>query len=476
MAQENRTSSPKKNRGCLSVLGWLVLIIVIICSFMDDSPPSSSEPATEPTVNPYLTAVPESLQDHPFLQSKGMGHCKTLTGDTLLTVIFVNDPDAGWTEEERSRTIADIGEVIQTITDDAAARGAVLTITPEYRTATVPFSFVRDEYTAWADSAMASAGLTDLSSAQQELAAQRGASSAPILLMSRQNNRSFAHCTSHSAEYAIVFRDTTSLYHELCHLYGAKDFYYPEEVRTRAELYFPESIMNGSSGVVDDLTAYLIGWKATLSGEAVIFLNATSYLTEENLQQAHKLEVYTGYVTDFSIGDTVYTGYLEHGWLHGEGKMIRDGATWEGTWDHGSLNGHGTFISAAGNSYVGDWVDHAMHGNGTFTWENGNVYVGEFAEGKRHGTGTFTWKDGTVYTGGFENNQMHGKGQITYTNGAVLTGTWVEDTISWGTMTYSNGDIYEGELAEGKRHGTGTYTYTNGKVLSGQWEDGEFVG
>ena len=474
MAQENNPSSPKKNRGCLSVLGWLVVIFAVI-HFFNNRSPSAGEPATEPTVNPYLTAVPENLQDHPFLQSKGKGNCKTLTGDTLLTVIFVNDPDASWTEEERSRTMADIGEVIQTIADDAAARGAALTIIPEYRTATVPFSFVRDEYTAWADSAMTSAGLTDPGSAQQELAAQHGVSSAPILLMSRQNNRSFAHCTSHSAEYAIVFRDTTSLYHELCHLYGAKDFYYPEEVRARAELYFPESIMNGSSGVVDDLTAYLIGWKTALSEDSLIFLNATSYLTEEKLQQAHKLEVYTGYVTDFSIGDTVYTGYLEYGWLHGEGKMIRDGATWEGTWDHGSLNGHGTFISAAGNTYVGDWVDNVMHGSGTYTWENGNVYVGEFTDGKRHGTGTFTWENGNVYTGSFENNEMHGNGKITFPNGTVLTGTWVEGTISWGKMTYSNGDTYEGEISQGKRHGTGTYTYANGRVLSGQWENGEFI-
>ena len=84
--------------------------------------------------------------------------------------------------------------------------------------------------------------------------------------------------TAHHACYLVA--------HELLHQFGAMDYYFPEEVATWAKRYFKDSIMGVGDGMaVDDLTAYLVGWKDTVSAASWWFLKRTSHITAERFFQ-----------------------------------------------------------------------------------------------------------------------------------------------------------------------------------------------
>lgn len=73
--------------------------------------------------------------------------------------------------------------------------------------------------------------------------------------------------------------------HELLHLFGAEDFYYPPVVEKAADKWLPDSIMN-EGHTIDALTRVLVGWDTWLSGNAEGFLNDTKGVTEKELDEA----------------------------------------------------------------------------------------------------------------------------------------------------------------------------------------------
>ena len=75
--------------------------------------------------------------------------------------------------------------------------------------------------------------------------------------------------------------------HELLHLFGAADFYYPCAIKTAAQKWLPDSVMNSGNGIaIDDLTRVLIGWDSTLTESAEQFLKATSSITLAEIKKA----------------------------------------------------------------------------------------------------------------------------------------------------------------------------------------------
>ena len=119
--------------------------------------------------------------------------------------------------------------------------------------------------------------------------------SVAVLFVLNESARSFAMCTSgrksaistrrafvDSGEYAFIFFRSHShivytLCHEIFHLYGAIDYYYPSAVKMEAERHFPNSIMLGyrDKPIIDDLTRFLLGWKNSLSTDSLAFLSGT---------------------------------------------------------------------------------------------------------------------------------------------------------------------------------------------------------
>ena len=82
-----------------------------------------------------------------------------------------------------------------------------------------------------------------------------------------------------------------TLVHELLHLFGAVDLYYPENLKQVGKKYLPGSIMCDGN-VIDDLTRYLIGWKRQLQSDSMAwkFLEETKNITAEDVRKANEAE------------------------------------------------------------------------------------------------------------------------------------------------------------------------------------------
>jgi hypothetical protein len=160
-----------------------------------------------------------------------------------------------------------------------------------------------ESYTAydWQETFVSKVGYDSFHDVQLSLEREWQVASVPLVFVLNKEGRACAYTQSADTgeEFLTVYSsDYSSFCHEMFHLYGAEDFYYPMTVSNAANTYLPESIML-SGDVVDDVTAYIVGWKKTLSDNAKKFLKATIHLTAEDMAEADKAEQLTGYGTKY---------------------------------------------------------------------------------------------------------------------------------------------------------------------------------
>lgn len=465
----------------------------------------------ETTRAPETTSAPETTEpapdaefaDHVYLIAKESGNCKELIGRVNVHVFMVNDTVSAWDYEAMSALQSSFEEQERLLEADAGKYGKALDITFSYTV--VGISVLVDTSNTdddWQDAALLTLGLKNLTSAQITLQDQYGGDSNPIVFAINKAGRAYASWTTgtRSERVTLFSSNNEALRHELCHLYGARDFYYPAEAKQLANTYIPDSLMC-SGETVDALTAYLIGWDEELDDNAYAFLDATKHYTLDYLEAEQDKQSVTGNVTDYTLSYGIYTGYLERGVPVGVGKIIyTSGDVYEGDFVNGTRHGQGKYTWVSGNVYEGDWQDGVRTGKGTFTWASGAVYVGDYVDGNRHGKGKYIWTSGDVYEGDFVQNERTGNGTMTYASGNVYTGEWLEgnrhgegtmkyssgsvyvgawqngDRTGYGKMVWYDGSSYEGEWLGSKRHGYGKYVNSNGMLFEGNWENDVFMG
>jgi len=400
-----------------------------------------------------LPSVPEALQEHTFLQSRDLGPCGVFQGDVGITVIFVHDADSGWTPEAISQYLDQIREDVQGISQDAALWGRELSLSLDTRECYIGGSVTSDTVNTHLDAILAAAGLP-ADGFHQQLEETLAVDQAPVVFVLNKPGRASAQMGS-LEEFCFLFEDASAFRHELYHLFGAEDLYYPAEVTQIAESCFHDSIMLGyESDTVDDLTAYLMGWTNEVSAEALSFLEQTTWVTAESMQEAYSEESRTGYGTR-EYADGTYTGQMNMGVPHGWGKLtMNNGDSYEGEFANGVRHGTGTYRWSNGDVYQGPFVEDVRTGHGIFTWSNGDCYEGDFLQDVRTGWGVYTWADGTRYEGDFYADAMTGSGSFYWTDGCVYTGEFLNGTFD----------------------GHGTLTYPNGRSLSGTWHNGDYYG
>ena len=474
------------------------------------TPETTKAPETtkvpETTKTPAVTEPAPSLEysDHVYLIAKDSGNCDELVGRVNVHDFFVNDTVSSWDQSRRSELERSFAEQERSLEADAKKYGKALDITFTYTT--VNISVLADTATtddAWQEAALMALGLKNIASAQTMLNTIYGGDSNPIVFAINKAGRAYASwSTGANSERVTLFSsDYTSLRHELCHLYGARDFYYPAEAKELASTYIPDSLMGGGESV-DALTAYLIGWDEELDSGARKFLEATKHYTREYLDAEQDKQNVTGNVTNYALSYGVYTGYLERGIPNGVGKIVyTSGDVYEGnffngdrhgkgkyTWTNGNVydgdwiqsvrTGKGILVWAdSGNIYDGDWLDGQRTGKATFTWASGDVYIGDYLDGARHGKGKYIWASGNVYEGDFVQNERTGNGTMTYASGNVYTGEWLNgNRTGYGEMKWADGSSYAGEWLENKCHGYGKYINQYGQAYEGMWSNDSFLG
>jgi hypothetical protein len=435
-------------------------------------------------VHDRFPSMPPELLDHVLIGSRDKGISATLTGNVLITVIFVNDPTSTWTAEKMASTKAGDAAMTAEVLAEAAGYGVDLNITVEYRQATVGTTEDIDR-TAWSEQIMASAGLGSVATASAELERSRGVKEAPILFYLNTTDRAYALPNDgQTTEYAIIWNcgsDTITYRHELYHLFGAADYYFPKAVEESALRYYPNSTMlTGENAVTDNLTAYLIGWKDTLTNDALAFLQETAHLTAEYVEQEHAKEIYTGYVENWERNGYVITGYLDMGVLEGQGKVVEPNGNWkEGLFEYGIfVRGRCKILYENGILYEGEIDQGAYNGQGTIVWAGGDIYTGQWKDGQYHGNGKITYANGGWSEGVFENGTLaNGRCKAIYEDGTRYEGDMVNGAFNGqGTIVWASGDSYTGSFVNGQFHGYGTYIWADGNSVSGTWNNGEFVG
>lgn len=452
-------------------------------AFSSSSGTTAVTKPNEPSDTNRFLNVPDALKAHPLIQSKEVGECAELKGNILITFVFLDDVESSWNDSARSSAKSELNSEISKLKSLASSYGVSLNISTDYKNGTAKNNNMGDgsPFYTWVHGAISSAGLSslvDLNSDIIKANSGKKIDEAPVIFLVNKTGRSYAESEStenDAGEYAVIFNNEyyDEFSHELLHLFGAEDYYYPASVKTAATNCSSKSIMiTSSEKTVDPLTAFLVGWTDTLNSAATNFLNATSSLTEDELTKARIAEQFTGNGTKTTSYGT-YTGDMVRGIFEGYGRyVLNDGRIYEGYWTNGELNGYGKCISAEGDMYEGDWVNFEKHGEGVLTWADGDVYEGHFEHDHKSGQGTYTWPNGNKYVGEWANGNRNGQGTFTTPDGYKYEGSWVNSLRSGkGTCTFSDGAKYEGDWANDVRHGQGIYTWNNGDKYEGSFEN-----
>ncbi len=437
MTIPSQTPSPKQNTspsgwkvGAIIVAGILSLYLSILNLPTTESSVDSTADATvaisstDPAAD-NKPAVPHST--NVFVDSKDVGGCRELLGNIIVTVVFVDDPSASWTPAAIEAEKQELLTEAKTLEGIAAQYGQSLTCSFIYQTAAVSITPTITNTDTFAEKAVPSAALPSRDTLNASLKSTYACDQAPVLFCLNHGGRSFAHCDN-ADEYAVLFQESPNPFiHEILHLFGAEDFYYPDEAKSLAGDLFPTSVMLSSDSIqVDELTAYLIGWHTQPSAAAEQFLTETDHITADTMAEEYQKATYTGHIDSYYDGAGTYTGDMVDGSFHGQGDYrFANGDRYSGAWQHGLQHGIGTYRWTDGNIYVGEWMNGQRHGYGTITWADGSDYSGDWQHDKRQGQGIMTWADGTRYEGAWVDGNMHGAGILYDNHGAIIyQGTW----------------------------------------------------
>ena len=240
------------------------------------------------------------LTNHAFMKYKNKGICRCLRGDVLIELVFVTDKRTLWLQDE-----------MDDFTD--VCRQALGSLCSQASAAKVPLSFSilngRFETEELIDPDNISAETDRIYSLYlrqqgflscEDYIADRKRTykvdEAATVLVLERHFRAFAR-TGDSREYCALTEgdDAHAIAHELLHLFGAVDLYFPYHIYGLTMQYFPTSFMCSYEGnEVDPLTQYLVGWTPTLSPRAREFVEQFPDYTLDKYQHALTMECYRG--------------------------------------------------------------------------------------------------------------------------------------------------------------------------------------
>ncbi len=446
---------------------------------------------------------------HCLKRYKDGGICQALTGKIFWSFVYVDDAESGWSRTEKEAQDRTNVKVIQYLKEEGRKEGVYLRMFNKTWTVRVSYAMRQENRSSWTEDFAKTAGFPSFRDLNRSLQKQYPGGQIFFVFLVNKSGRAFASPSVNEgaadAEYCVVYRgEPGSILHEVLHVFGAADLYYPPQVAQAAGRILGESVMmNSDCQVLDDLTKYLIGWHRQPTAKARQLLMATAGITEQMVSDALQAEnqVRNGYGRKTYSNGTVYEGEFQEGVADGRGTFYyTNGSVYQGDVKNGSFEGRGTLRYAGGTVYEGTFQNHQFHGRGCIRFADGAAYEGDFQQGKRQGNGRYVFASGTAYDGEFQDDQFHGRGRICYADGSVYEGTfrnglqqgrgrysYASGTVyegefrngepcGCGIYLFSNGDRYEGEVQNGKLHGRGCLTYADGTVRRGRFVNDEYKG
>ncbi len=213
------------------------------------------------------------------------GPCGKLLGNQLVIPVFVSTPRRSWNQAEIDDVFKQLYEARNQLYSCAMLYRINVIIEYAYFSFKVSVSHRTDGQ--WLTELLkCHFGRDSLSELSYYYAKDFGKDGCAFLFFFKSKARSFAcNATSNHpywvderAEISVDFASNEgvafTILHELLHLYGAVDLYYPTQVKEEAAKHYPNSVMYRYLGwEIDSLNAYLIGWTDTLDQTAQDFIN-----------------------------------------------------------------------------------------------------------------------------------------------------------------------------------------------------------
>lgn len=241
------------------------------------------------------TTTKEDYRNHFFLRGRDLGPCRSLRGNIALLSVFLHRKEGDFPPAHRSAYYA-------------TARAACAFLEKEAAKCGVDLSFSRYHFDVQAPPDVSERSgfpliapffeMEDMPTLSAHYKKRLGTDACVFVLVFDGAGRSYsvrqlAKDSPHN-ELSVVFYNMDkspenrkqTLLHELLHQYGAPDYYYPAAVREAAARWLQNSVMGVGDAVVDDLTAYIIGWRNTLTERAVRFLDDTAFMTQQEYKTA----------------------------------------------------------------------------------------------------------------------------------------------------------------------------------------------
>ena len=414
------------------------------------------------------------------------GKCSDLCGTILVDCIFVNELCMEWSETERAEFSKLLSGVLHSLSDEAFQYNVELRLLTTYNEmqlsykndACITRSYITDYYE--------SRGKTSLNDVADTLKERYDSAERVVFVfVLRDTPKAFVThygengpdsnvaefiafpFTENSPKQAALFK------HEFLHLFGACDFFFPDEIHRYAKRYFNDSIMLAGSAT-DPVTRYIIGWGKSFSREAQMLFDKLESLSDRFV--AEELLRYND--TDYSELYCIYgfyRGAMKNGFFHGKGRLEEyDGSIYEGDFLDGRFDGKGKY-SWAGNKYKGEFRNGKFGGQGKLTLKDGHVYEGDFRDGKYHGEGILTWGVSS-YTGEFKEGLFSGYGRLIWEIGHIYRGEFLKGEYHGkGTLT-REGNLYVGEFKNGRFCGHGRVVWENDSIYEGDFVDNQYHG
>jgi hypothetical protein len=229
-----------------------------------------------------------------YLESRNAGPSKRLRGKVAIITVFAKRTYFDWQSDQIDKYYSELNKASNFLIKEARRYGTRLEIVNYKAEVNVPtdadpkkgYNLIKDAF-----------GITTMKELQFRYERLYSVDEAIVLLVFNQQGRSFAFEDmtpfSDVDELSVIFYSSLShesyehtISHEILHQFGAQDYYYPKEVTEAAKFCFNQSVMGLGGMVVDDLTAYLVGWKDTISDMSYCFLRSTMWMTPEKYSQA----------------------------------------------------------------------------------------------------------------------------------------------------------------------------------------------
>lgn len=392
-----------------------------------------------------------------------IGSCRELRGNVLLHIFYVDLPGYRWDKTAKDKKEKEILQVVSHLEREAEKDGVKLDFTLwehlAYESKTYPFSCAsRLEFENVICQELSYHIHTDRY-VVKDLKDPKFSSyqHAILFFLNFQAGRSIANMSKREHyvdyEFAVIypspFAFTEAIEHELLHLFGALDFYYPDRLFQLASKYFPNSIMSSGGpfcNQVDDLTRYLIGWHRTPTSRAKAVLDALEGMTLQKIMNERQSQDNTDYAVIHSI-DSTYYGPMRNALYYGSGKLVyASGTVIEGTFSNGCLYGQGKATFKNGDVFTGTFnqdvgtgrlrrangiVADAVYAIERLDLPNGDIYVGETLNGRKHGHGRLLMQDGEYCEGDFYNGLRNGRFLIRTIKGELREAQYQAGIKTW---------------------------------------------